>query len=105
MARYEIAYWPMHGPPWSRFAEVEAANPKAAVRAVGPQAAGRYRVTPAGLDETAGLFRIHLSSGGCEIVEVEAFTSGLAAREAEADRAADTTAMRIRDRYGAQAPT
>lgn len=92
MPHFEIAYWPLHGPPWRRFTSVEAPSAREAIEAVGPRAVGRYRVTLVESEETKGLFRVEVDENRYELVEVAAFHAGVQAREAAADRAADAAA-------------
>jgi hypothetical protein len=73
MPHFHIAYWASNAAPWKVFKRVEAESAREAMERAGPQAAGRYRVTVDGSDQTAGLFRISLGTGRCELLEVTAF--------------------------------
>ena len=73
MPHFHIAYWASNAAPWRVFKRVEAESARKAIERADPQAAGRYRVTLEGSDQTAGLFRISLSNGSCELHEVTAF--------------------------------
>lgn len=73
MPHFHIAYWASNAAPWKVFKKVEAESAREAIERSDPQAAGRYRVTVDDSDQTAGLFRISLRAGRCELHEVTAF--------------------------------
>ena len=73
MPHFHIAYWALHAAPWRVFKKVEAKSAREAIERAAPQAAGRYRVTVDGSGQTAGLFRISVRDGRCELREVNAF--------------------------------
>jgi hypothetical protein len=74
MPRFQICYWAYDAAPWKPFGgTVEASSAREAIEKVDPQAVGRYRVAPVGMDGSPSLFRVHLAAHECELIEVHDF--------------------------------